>query len=585
MIGAFAFLWVRSLKNLARWRLRRLRQPRYLVASLVGVLYLWMTWARHAFTGQTGADGGPLALAIGQHRDAVELFTSLGLTLTVALAWILPQSGSALRFTLAEVQFLFPAPVSRRTLVWYRLVRSQLVLLLGLLIGSLALGGRALSREGWPLVVGVYLVLMTLNLHFTGITLLRTNLLDNGISALRRSAWALGVAVVLATLAVLGTRGAVAGLRQAAAAGGDAWLTAALALSREGALGVLLAPARILVGPALATDLGTFARAALPVLGLLALNAVWVARSDAAFEEAAAEAASRRALARQQRRVGRTATPAGGSRARRVPFRLDPVGIPALAVVWKNLIATGRLLAPRLVLRFASLVLIPVVIAFQVVDDAAPWRVVAVACAVFAGVLFLLGATFVRSDLRQDLADLEVLKTWPLSGAAIVAAEVAVPALLLSVLHGVVLLVLLAAMGKSGWEPADPALATASIVAILIVAPAFDLTAVLIQNAAVLLFPGWVAIGAARARGVEAMGQRILTVTMSLIALVVVALPAALVGGAIFLLCNAMLGAWGLIPAALAVVAIYAGEAVLGIVVLGRFYDRLDPSQEGLIAE
>jgi hypothetical protein len=314
------------------------------------------------------------------------------------------------------------------------------------------------------------------------------------------------------------------------------------------------------------------------------LNAAWVARSDAAFEEAAAEAAQRRALRLEQRRAGRPRVRAGSARARRTPFHLDPVGPPAMAVVWKNLIATGRLLEPRMILRLTAVALIPLVIAFQVVDAAVPWRIVAVACAALAAMLFLVGATLVRSDFRQDLAELEVLKTWPLSGAQLVAAEVAVPTLLLSGFHCLVLGVLLAALPRAQWTAGEPGTLVAAIVALMIVAPAFDLTAVLLQNAAVLLFPGWVAIGAARARGVEAMGQRILTLAMSLIALVVVAVPAVLIGGVVFLLGSGSLGPWSLVPAAVVVATVFVAEAGLGIAALGKVYGRLDPSSEGLIA-
>ena len=48
-----------------------------------------------------------------------------------------PNERAALTFTEAEVAFLFPAPVSRRTLIHFKLLKSQLGILFATLIFSL----------------------------------------------------------------------------------------------------------------------------------------------------------------------------------------------------------------------------------------------------------------------------------------------------------------------------------------------------------------------------------------------------------------------------------------------------------------
>ena len=77
-----------------------------------------------------------------------------------------------------------------------------------------------------------------------------------------------------------------------------------------------------------------------PALLLLGLHYVWVIRSDTAFEEAAAETSLRRARARGRR----GARPAGYSAHRRLPalLRLAPLGWPAGAILWKNVLAVVR---------------------------------------------------------------------------------------------------------------------------------------------------------------------------------------------------------------------------------------------------
>ena len=61
-----------------------------------------------------------------EHLQLFELVGALALFVIVLLAWIIPHERAALTFTEAEVAFLFPAPVSRRTLIHFKLLRSQL---------------------------------------------------------------------------------------------------------------------------------------------------------------------------------------------------------------------------------------------------------------------------------------------------------------------------------------------------------------------------------------------------------------------------------------------------------------------------
>ena len=61
--------------------------------------------------------------------DVWEFLAALALAILAALAWLVPHERAALVFTEAEITFLFPAPIRRRTLIQYKLVRSQLAVL------------------------------------------------------------------------------------------------------------------------------------------------------------------------------------------------------------------------------------------------------------------------------------------------------------------------------------------------------------------------------------------------------------------------------------------------------------------------
>jgi hypothetical protein len=96
-----------------------------------------------------------------------------------------------------------------------------------------------------------------------------------------------------------------------------------------------------------------------------------------------------------------------------------------------------------------------------------------------------------------------------------------------------------------------------------------------IQNAAALLFPGWVRLGAG-SRGVEAMGQSILSVGASVVVLaVLLAVPAGLAAGLVWLLRGSW-SVWTFVPAALLGTLIVAAELVPVLGWLGRLFERTE---------
>src|SRR5690349_23215483 len=69
--------------------------------------------------------------------------TALFIAAALSLTWLLPQ-GAALRFTRSDVQFLFPAPLSRRDVLAYKLGRlligaGAMALPLTLIVGPVRL--------------------------------------------------------------------------------------------------------------------------------------------------------------------------------------------------------------------------------------------------------------------------------------------------------------------------------------------------------------------------------------------------------------------------------------------------------------
>jgi hypothetical protein len=97
-----------------------------------------------------------------------------------------------------------------------------------------------------------------------------------------------------------------------------------------------------------------------------------------------------------------------------------------------------------------------------------------------------------------------------------------------------------------------------------------------IHNAAALLFPAWVPQGAQRARGLDALGQRLIMLFGTWLALIVSALPGVVAGAIIAFALWRLLGPAALVPAAIVCSGIMAMEVLLATEMLGPAYERLD---------
>ena len=188
-----------------------------------------------------------------------------------------------------------------------------------------------------------------------------------------------------------------------------------------------------------------------------------------------------------------------------------------------------------------------------------------------------------RADLRQDLVDLELLRVWPMKGWQLVLGELAVPVALLTGIEWMCLLALLLMAPRAGITFMDTRTASFGLVGGMILVPAICLGTVLIQNTVVLLFPAWVSLGQERARGLEASGQRVINLAMTLVALSFALIPAALGAAATVLLTWGLMGPVGLIFAGFSASVILLAEGGVGVWALGKLFDDLDAAKAGIL--
>lgn len=581
MVAALLFLQYHSIKNRLWMRIKRLKQPKYLLGGIVGGLYFYFYFCRYLFglpsRHQTlGFSGTP------SDPGFFELLGALLLFVAVVAAWVLPNRRAALGFTEAEVAFLFPAPISRRGLIHYKLLRSQAAILfttLLLLFVTNRFGGRT-----WIHAAGWWFILSIFNLHMLGSSFARTMLLDRGITNRQRRLVILAGMFALVLAVIFWVRLTLPGFDVSQftdPASAKGFVQKALG---SGAMGWLLYPFRWVVRPFLAPNAQSFLIVAWPALLLMAVHYVWVIRSNVAFEEASVEASQRLADKIAAVRAGNWRGASKKLKPKGAPFVLRPSGPALVALFWKNLIGAGQVFTARL---WVILAIFACCAAFAVGQSSAGPNM-AFGFGAIAGMFLvwslLLGPQILRQDLRQDLLMADALKLYPLPGWQVVLGELLAPAAILTGVQWLLVVVSVALL----YPARTPVLGDARSLVLSIglgavfLLPMLNLITLQIPNAAVLVFPAWFQTGKEAPQGIEATGQRIIFMIGQLLVLLLVLVPAAIGFTLPFFLLRLLIGTAFAIPvAALGAALVLAGEAVLGLMLLGRLFDRFDLSAEG----
>ncbi|MDB4917320.1 MAG: hypothetical protein JWM95_4964 [Gemmatimonadetes bacterium] len=568
MTRAFAYLILVSMRNRFVSQVKRIRNPRYALALLLGLGYFWMMFFNRGMRAPGGRQG--LNLFAGMGASTV---LPLILLLLTAYAWITGGDKYALAFTEAEVSVLFPAPISRRGLIVYKLVRSQTAVLFTSLVWSM------LFRSGKGGAIGIvsyWIMLSIITLHRLGVALIFASSAEHGVRGLRRSWPAIAAFGVVATVIVNG----LLGLRTsfASATGmGEMMDIAARGLS-TGIVGWALYPFRVAVGPMVATTTAEWLAALGPALVLVGLHVWWVLRTDSAFEETAAAASAAQAQRIRAMRARGVSSGTVSVKAARRTVGLRPTGAPAVALLWKNVLWLSRTGQVR------TLVGLPVIACVAAVGFAGGHAdlepMVAILSAIMAATVLLFGPMTMRNDLRGELRRLPMLKTLPLTGRQIILAEVASSATPTAAVQYV--LIAAAILALSFASTGVPALGLR--IGVLIGAPFFllglNLANFTIHNGMALLFPAWVRLGELGGSGVEVMGQMMLTMLATLLMLLLLLVaPAVAAGAAYFALQSLPVAAIG--GAGLAGGAALCAEAYGLMAMLGSSLERLEPMQLG----
>ena len=566
-LRAFWYLTWHTLKNRTWTRIRRARNPRYAISAVIGAAYFWFFLIHNP---------GQVPRTIGANfNDMWVVLATMGLVAFATSWWLFGGDKTTLAFSLAETSFLFPAPLSRRAIIGYKLFRAQLAIMINAAIfiflmrrgvGYLPSGYRAIS---------LWMLFTTLNFHRVGAALVRTSWIEHKRHAFRQNLVPTLVLVVM----IVGV----------AAAGLDGWarvaavfrdvgfleaVTAARKLIEAPPAKYVLWPVHSIVSPVFAMTVQEWVAALPSAILVLMLHVWWVVRTDAAFEESAIAASYERVRRIEAWKSRRMTAPKPEEISRR-GFVMPAKGHPAVAIVWKNLLCLRRTMQLRVFLA-------PAVLAgtwgWIIGSDKGVVAGTMFSFVMLAGLLVFFGPMLVRNDLRQDMQNLTALKTLPLSGRNVVMAEVMSSALPIAAAQYLLLLV----AGVLAFFTKDPLPANLVITILAVALPgliAFSTVMVAVQNGAPVLMPGWVRLGTVVGGGMENLGQGVMSMGIMLIIVLLLMIPAAIVSGfSIWLIAPFS-------PAIAAFAAIVTGTVTLGaetfgiFAVLGRALEKTEPSE------
>jgi hypothetical protein len=571
--GHFVYFIRRTLRNKLVRQGRRLRSPRYAIAALVGLLYFFFIFGGWAVDDDMG----------GRWIRLGRLAGPLMLGLLASWWWLWGGHRHGLALTPAETHLLLPAPLMRSQLIRFKIMQAQPAILFSASVATLVMRGTGLP---WPLrLVSLWLLLATLHQHQIAASLVHAAADEHGRRGIRRNI----VPVVLFGIAfitlVWSLFGAVTDMRASGSLShaGDHLI----ALLEEPGPRIILAPFRILLAPTLATSAGAWL---LPFAGacvVLLAHYLWVVRTDAAFEESAAAEGQRREVISSAVRTGGFSRLRFAQRDRTkqivkpwLPLRAT--GRNAYAIFWKNVLYAQRSIrSARSFIGIVIMVAVIVSMSSSATGSGDMVRFVAIILLSIGGALSLFGPFAVRNDLRMDLKHIDQLRTYPVRSRDLVAAEVAAATVTISVPQLVLIaagIAIFAGIGVAG-----PGAAALLVLAAVIVLPALNALAVLIQNVLALLYPSWVRLGEQDAAGMEMIGQNMIVMIGTLLLLGVCAIPPVIAGAIVGAPLTMLVGESAMLAGFAAAVLTAAAEVALIVIWLGVLYDRTDPVAAGLL--
>jgi hypothetical protein len=555
-----------------KYRLSRLKNPRYLLPAVLAIFYFWMTFG---FAGLREHKTPPQDIA-----PMLRLFVGPGVGLLFAMMWTFAPGRPAPAFNRAEAHQLFMLPVTRRSLVVYRLLRPQLSFLF---IAGFAALGASRSADVNPAFAagGAWLMVNLLALNAMAASLACNRMKRVGVPTVLQAwpgvliaAWVLLPLILNWRPLDIGHEPPIPWLRERMSGGLSA---------------TLHWPLRQLGNIVGATDIGMFGigvlSAAVAAVLLFALCMLLVAP----FEEEALKIAEAGGRKLDAMRRGGGAAAMRLSRMKKVrstKLRLKPTGPRWRAIFWQTLVAEWRVGNWKLFTTIAGLMLAFGLFAKNLGKTGAIATMVLMLSISFSSMTVLMAPRMMVTGLHTELRFLPVLKGLPIRGVDLLRGKVRAGALLVCA----PVFTLLAAMGQSAYQisgelvsekgPDLLPLMGGGVACAFVLVPAVAMTMIALESSAVLMFPAWMTSMQSEP-GFETIGRNMLSLLVRMVVGSIMLLPAGLIGGIgggvgymlggvqLALIIGGLLGALALV-----------GEVELLVILTGKRFDAMDASPE-----
>ena len=486
------------------------------------------------------------------------------------LAWALPKQSAGLAFSEAEIQFLFPAPITRRQLLLYKVIRMQVP-------GAFSSAVLAIMGFRRANFLGFWLAFGVLSVYFVMTAMGRARLRLAGIGFLTRL---IGVVLIFAGLSWFFTTqidgAALAATLKALGSNPNGKVQAVAAQFHKPWIAAILFFPHILASAAFPVGLPQLAIYAVGTVALGTMFFLIAARLNVSFEEASV-AQSQVRLERLERMRGRRSGTAVTFKRMPPLFRLDTRRGPELAIFWKNLIAAMRV-SSAWVLIIASPFLI-IAVNTLVGGQRFLSATTATIALLMSAVVPMFGPDLFRHDLRFDLLQIDLLKSYPISGQRLIAAEIAAPLMIIATIELILLTFAAVILNLAGPTKALAFFASPNFIVVgLMFALPVCAAQLLIRNGVAVMFPAWALRSKEDVKGFAATGQRLIVLVGNLLILGVVLVPAAIAFLPAFWAAHHFFSGSSL---ALAVAtapsaAVLIFEIYWGMHLIGEQFDRLD---------
>ncbi|HEV3024116.1 MAG TPA: putative ABC exporter domain-containing protein [Pirellulales bacterium] len=479
-----ALLILTRLRWAADFR-RTYRQARTLRGALL--LLVWIGFVLPAITcGLLGTWFQPEAV-MATTGAFVRDFAVFGMFAVWFMTLALSSGDQALAFSMAEVDWLFAAPFTRRDLIAHKLSLNALgLVLMGLMFSIMGRIGFHLWIAGFA---GIVLLLAFFQLSLIAVALTRQMVAERAYTRTRRLLMG-GVLVAVA----LGVGQAIAGRDLAD------WRGLAVDFRASWTGRCLLAPfevyGRTITAERLFPDAVGWGLLGLAIDAALVAGVMFL---DANYLEAAAEVSRKRYEATQRVMRGDW----WSARKTHAKLRLPPPAWLAGAgpVAWRQ---TLHLLRGSINLLDPALVAAGICVAVPLFHDTPNTRFVVSVIADYLAGMSLFFASFLPFGLRADVDRLDTFKSLPLATWAVVLGQLGPPAALLSLIQIVLL-------GAAALVHSQHAVA---LLAVVFFAPPVCLLLVACDNLLFLLFPYRTA--PAVAGDMQSAGRQMLLMTLRL---------------------------------------------------------------------